>query len=83
MSIYDELVDHFGTQTKTAVALDVDQGTVSGWVRNKHGMSAVTALRAESETEGKFKAVDLCPDLKRAAKPGSCVAGLDHPKTAA
>ncbi|MCY1421476.1 hypothetical protein D9M71_371340 [compost metagenome] len=69
MSIYQDLVDYFGTQTKTAERLGVDQGTVSGWVREKHGMSAVTALRAEAETEGKFKAVDLCPALKRAEKP--------------
>lgn len=67
MSIFQELVSHFGTQTKTAEKLGVDQGTVSGWVRSKHGMSAVTALRAEAETEGKFKAVDLCPALRRAS----------------
>ena len=69
MSIFKELVSHFGTQDKTAERLGVDQGTVSGWVRGKHGMSAVTALRAEAETNGTFKAVDLCPDLRRAEKP--------------
>ena len=66
MSIFKDLVVHFGTQDKTAERLGVDQGTVSGWVRGKHGMSAVTALRAEAETDGAFKAVDLCPDLRRA-----------------
>lgn len=71
MSIFQALVDHFGTQTKTAERLGVDQGTVSGWVRGKHGMSAVTALRAEAETDGAFKAVDLCPDLRRAEKPAA------------
>ena len=68
MNIFDRLVDHFGTQTKTAKRLGVDQGTVSGWVREKHGMSAVTALRAEAETAGAFKAIDLCPALQRAEK---------------
>lgn len=68
MSIFHDLVNHFGTQTRTAERLGVDQGTVSGWVRERHGMSAVTALRAEAETDGRFKAVDLCPALKRAKK---------------
>ena len=67
MNIYQKLVEHFGTQQKVAEALRLDQGTVSGWVRGKHGMSAVSALKAEAITEGKFKAVELCPDLLRAA----------------
>lgn len=48
MSIYDQLVDHFGGQVKTADSLGVKQGTVSGWVSGRHGMSAVTALRAQA-----------------------------------
>ena len=67
MNIYQKLVEHFGTQQKVAEALRLDQGTVSGWVRGKHGMSPVSALKAEAITEGKFKAVELCPDLLRAA----------------
>ena len=67
MNIYQKLVEHFGTQQKVAEALRLDQGTVSGWVRGKHGMSAVSALKAEAITEGRFKAVELCPDLLRAA----------------
>ena len=67
MNIYQKIVEHFGTQQKVAEALRLDQGTVSGWVRGKHGMSAVSALKAEAITEGKFKAVELCPDLLRAA----------------
>ncbi len=66
MSIYDRLVDHFGGQVKTAKSLGVKQGTVSGWVSGRHGMSAVTALRAQAETDGLFSAVDLCPALVRA-----------------
>lgn len=68
MNIYQRLVEHFKTQTKTAEKLGVDQGTVSAWVHEKHGMSAVVALRAQAETDGAFKAIDLCPDLKRAEK---------------
>ncbi|KJZ10433.1 regulatory protein [Halomonas sp. S2151] len=60
-SLFTQLVDHFGTQTKAAEALGVDQTTISGWVRGKHGMSPAVALRAEKLTSRKFKAADLCP----------------------
>lgn len=51
------------------MALGVDQGTVSAWVRGKHGMSAVTALRAEAKTDGVFRAIDLCPQLASVCDP--------------
>ncbi|UQS92497.1 helix-turn-helix domain-containing protein [Pseudomonas chlororaphis subsp. piscium] len=54
-AIYKGLVDYFGTQEATAEKLKVDQSTVSGWVRGKHGMSPVIAKRAEALTEGAFK----------------------------
>ena len=60
-TIYKELVAHFGTQDETAAKLGVDQSTVSGWVRGKHGMSPVVAKRAQVLTDGKFKKEDLCP----------------------
>jgi DNA-binding transcriptional regulator YdaS (Cro superfamily) len=62
-SIIQQLIEHFGGQVKTAVTLGVKQPTVSGWLRCDHGMSAVTALKAEKLTGGQFKAVDLCPKL--------------------
>lgn len=65
MNIFERLVAHFGTQEKTGSALGVDQATVSGWVREKHGMSAVVALKAEQITGGAFRAVELCPALER------------------
>jgi DNA-binding transcriptional regulator YdaS (Cro superfamily) len=65
MNIYEQLVKHFGTQVKTGEALGIDQTTVSGWVTGKRGMHAITALKAEEVTGGLFKAVDLCPRLKR------------------
>lgn len=67
MAIFEKLVSHFGNQVKAAEALGVKQGTVSGWVSGKHGMSAVTAIRAERVTQGAFKAEELCPDLEGAA----------------
>ncbi|MDF3917490.1 Cro/CI family transcriptional regulator [Salinicola salarius] len=60
-NIFEQLVTHFGTQEKTAAALNVDQSSVSNWIRGKHGMSPLVALRVESLTRGEFKAVDLCP----------------------
>lgn len=60
-TIYKELVAHFGTQEITAERLSIDQSTVSGWVRGKHGMSPVVAKRAERLTDGKFKKEVLCP----------------------
>lgn len=62
-TIFQSLVSHFDTQVKTAELLKVDQATVSGWVRGKHGMSPAVALRAEKLTEGKFTAVQLCPSV--------------------
>ncbi|HEE9760134.1 TPA: helix-turn-helix domain-containing protein [Pseudomonas putida] len=62
-TIYKDLVSHFGTQDETAEKLGVDQSTVSGWVRGKHGMSPVVAKRAERLTGGKFKRQDLCPSF--------------------
>ena len=60
-STFQSLVGFFGTQIKAAQLLKVDQATVSGWVRGKHGMSPAVALRAEKLTDGKFTAAQLCP----------------------
>lgn len=62
-----KLVKHFGSQDATAAALNVKQGTVSGWVRGVHGCSAEVAMRAERITNGLFKAVDLRPSLSQQA----------------
>ena len=71
ISIYKSLVAHFDGQANTAEKLGVKQGTVSGWVTGQHGMSAITATRAERVTEGKFKATDLCPSLAEASMPAA------------
>ena len=62
-STFQSLVGFFGNQIKTAELLKVDQATVSGWVRGKHGMSPAVALRAEKLTNGKFTAAQLCPSV--------------------
>ncbi|WP_033901835.1 Cro/CI family transcriptional regulator [Pseudomonas sp. FH1] len=60
---FKKLVEHFGSQSATAAALKVKQGSVSGWVRGLHGCSAEVALRAEILTGGKILARDLRPSL--------------------
>jgi DNA-binding transcriptional regulator YdaS (Cro superfamily) len=60
---FKDLVAFFGTQEATAEKLKVDQSTVSGWVRGKHGMSPVVAKRADDLTQGKFKKEVLCPSF--------------------
>lgn len=62
-TIFNKLVEHFGSQSATAAALKVKQSSVSGWVRGLHGCSAEVALRAEIETAGKIRARDLRPSL--------------------
>lgn len=64
MSIYKELVEHYGGQKKTAIELNVKQPSVHAWVVGKSKMSALIALRVEQKTAGKFKAIELCPDIK-------------------
>lgn len=78
MNIFKSLVKHFGTQNDTADALEVNQGTVSGWVRGKYGMGPITAMKAEAVTGGKFKAYELCPSLKKL----DTAAVVDAPATA-
>lgn len=58
-----KLVDHFEDQVKTAKALGVSQSAVSQWITGASRMSALVALRAEKQTDGKFKAADLCPEI--------------------
>ncbi|AIR90206.1 transcriptional regulator [Pseudomonas cremoricolorata] len=61
------LIDHFGSQQATASALGVKQGTVSGWFRGIHGVSAEVAIRAETLTQGEVKAIELRPTLAASA----------------
>lgn len=63
-TIYQNLVDHFGGQVAAAKSLGVSQSSISGYVSGRWNMSERVAIKAEIATEGKFKAVDLCPSLK-------------------
>ena len=62
---YKDLVSYFGSQTETARRLGVKQPSVNAWLSGKAKMSSVTAVVAEEVTNGKFRAVDLCPQLKQ------------------
>lgn len=57
------LIEFFGGQKETCAALRVKQGTVSGWLNKKHGISSFNAQKAELLTNGEIKASDLCPQL--------------------
>ncbi|WP_323842920.1 transcriptional regulator [Moraxella sp. Pampa] len=59
-----KLITEFGNQVKLAKKVGVKQGTVTGWLNNRHGMREIYALKVEKLTNGKFKAADLCPKLK-------------------
>lgn len=63
-STYQQLVDHFGNQAKTAEAIGVKQPTVSGYITGQWGMSPIVAKRAEIATGGAIRAADLCPKYK-------------------
>jgi DNA-binding transcriptional regulator YdaS (Cro superfamily) len=62
MTPIEKLVEYFGGQTKTALALGVTQAAVSYWVTGIHSMSAKTAFRAEELTNGSVTARELCAE---------------------
>lgn len=63
--IIEQLIQDFGSQQKLATAVNVKQATVTAWLHQKHGITALNALKIEAITQGKYQAVDLCPQLKQ------------------
>ncbi|MFA9487097.1 MULTISPECIES: transcriptional regulator [unclassified Moraxella] len=63
MNNIDALIQHYGSQELLAKALGVTQGAISQWKTGKTTISPTNALKIEKITDGKFKAVDLCPQL--------------------
>lgn len=66
--IIEKLIMEFGGQTKLAKKIGVKQGTITGWLHGKHGVNEINAIKIEQITNGKFKAVDLCPRLAEIEK---------------
>ncbi|UXV17547.1 helix-turn-helix domain-containing protein [Pseudomonas fluorescens] len=60
MTPIERLLDFFGGQTKTALALEVSQAAVSYWVSGIHPTGAEKAFKAEELTGGKITARELC-----------------------
>ena len=54
---FDEIVDHFGSQTAMADALGVDRAAVSQW--RATGLPPFRAIQIETLTRGKFRAVRI------------------------
>lgn len=63
-----ELIAEYGSQEKLARAIGVKQGTITGWIHGKHGINELNASRIEKITNGKVKAIDLCPRLAEIEK---------------
>lgn len=61
--IYKQVVEHYGTQQKMADAIGCSQTLVWRWLNGRAKMPTHFALKVEKLTNGKFKAVDLCPRL--------------------
>lgn len=61
MNVFDELIEHFGSQNKLAGELDVTSVAVSQWFKAQ-AIPAYRAIQIETMTEGKFKAKDLIGD---------------------
>lgn len=65
MNAIERLIEHFGSQTKTAKALSVSQPSVSYWLNGVCAMDADKALLAQDLTGGKVMAWELCPKLQK------------------
>lgn len=63
IQLFQEVINHFGNQPKTAKALGIKQSSVRTWLFSGR-MSADNALLVQKLTDGKFKALDLRPSLR-------------------
>lgn len=61
---YKEISELFRTQQEMADEFGCSQPLVYKWLSGKQLMTAHFAMKAEKITNGKFKAVDLCPKLE-------------------
>lgn len=61
---YKKISELFKTQQEMADEFGCSQPLVYKWLSGKQLMTAHFAMKAEKITDGKFKAVDLCPKLE-------------------
>lgn len=61
---FQKVIEHFGNQQKTAIALKITQPSVN-YILATGNVSVEIALRIQKETKNKFSALDLRPSLKR------------------
>ena len=54
----NELIEHYGSQTKLAKVLKVTRFAVSQWI-SQGGLPSMRAIEIEVKTNGRFKAKDL------------------------
>jgi transcriptional repressor of cell division inhibition gene dicB len=58
----EQLIAHFGGQTRLAEKLDITPQHVNGWYRGRTKISMLQAFKIEKLTKGKFKASKLVDD---------------------
>lgn len=62
MSKYNEVIEHFGSPTKTSVALGVSVQAVCFWRDSLREINPKTCVDIERITNGKFTRKDLRPN---------------------
>jgi DNA-binding transcriptional regulator YdaS (Cro superfamily) len=55
---FEDIIEHFGSQSQLARQLGIDRANVSMWIANK-AIPSAHAINIERLTEGKFRAVDI------------------------
>lgn len=61
MTIFELLIEHFGSQNRLAGELDVSSVAVGQWIK-AGAIPALRAIQIENLTDGLFKAKDLIGD---------------------
>lgn len=58
MSMFEQVVQHFGNKARLAEAIGVTRQAVNSW-KNDGFIPAGSAVEIERITDGKFRAIDL------------------------
>lgn len=63
-----KVVDYFGSQGKTAKALNWTRNYVYGWVSGRYHLPVDRAEQVQEVTQNKFTVLEIRPDLKHLEK---------------